>query len=57
VALPLKSETLNQVFIGTFNGDRLAYFERGVEIKSDENKVLAQGDTVDVVSSLRTSSE
>jgi hypothetical protein len=28
VALPLKSETLNQVFIGTFNGDRLAYFNR-----------------------------
>ena len=28
VALPLKSKTLNQVFIGTFNGDRLAYFDR-----------------------------
>lgn len=57
VALPLKSKTLNQVFIGTFNGDRLAYFDRGVEIKSDDNKVLAQGDIVDVVSSVGTSSE
>ena len=57
VALPLKSETLNQVFIGTFNGDRLAYFDKGEEIKPDENKVLEQGDTIDVVSSLGASSE
>lgn len=48
VALPLKSETLNQVFIGTFNGDRLAYFERDRHLKPADNKIPAQDMAVDL---------
>ena len=52
VALPLKSETLNQVFIGTFNGDRLAYFDRGANSIPTDNKVFTQDAAVDVVPSV-----
>ncbi len=51
VALPLKSKTLNQVFIGTFNGDRLAYFDRA----SSTQSVIEDVPIEESVDSLRTS--
>lgn len=46
VALPVKSETLNQVFIGTFNGDRLAYFDRGIKVQSSENAASGEDSAI-----------
>ena len=57
VALPVKSETLNQVFIGTFNGDRLAYFDRDIKTDPDVGKILIRDDVVDVAPAIDVSSE
>lgn len=48
VALPVRSGTLNQVFIGTFNGDRLAYFDLDTKAKPVASRVSVQDSTVDV---------
>ncbi len=40
VALPFQTETLNQVIVGTFMGDRLAYFDIGPRVDTEMDSTL-----------------
>jgi hypothetical protein len=41
VAMPFQTETLNQVIVGTFMGDRLAYFDVGLNLEPTLRPKLA----------------